>query len=117
MPLLLPAELSTTGSVEVNGPNPGAGLLAIDVDLRTRLLVAASDAMERALERAGNRLRSKVASSQRPLIDGMPPRRFAEILGRGFVAAAGLTETDLPGDDPWAGLAALFEPWTLAAQR
>lgn len=117
MPIIIPGQLSASGSAEVSGPNPGVGLLAIDVDLRTRLLVASSDAMDRALERAGNRLRSKVTAAQRPLIAGMPPRRFPEILGRAFVAAAGMTDDDLMGDDPWAGLEATFDAWVLGAQR
>lgn len=110
-PLILPPAITASGSAEVAGPNPGARLLAIDSELRTRLVVASNDAMERALERAGNRLRSKVASAHRPLLDGLPPRRFAEALGRGLVADAGVDLTD-----DWSGLASTFDQWVSQAQ-
>lgn len=131
-PLVLPPQLTASRSPEVNGPNPGAALLAIDVDLRTRLTVAASDAMERALERAGNRLRSKLnktdtaaaaagltrgqIAQHQTLLRGLPPRLFARILGPELVAAVGVTEDELTGD-PWGQLEPLFDAWVLAAQR
>lgn len=113
-PLIIPATATVTGAAEIAGPNPGANLLAIDTELRTRLLVASNDAMERALERAGNRLRSKVASSHRSMLDGLPPREFARALGPGLVAAA---DIDLTGSDTWAGLAPSFEEWVRVSQR
>lgn len=113
-PLIVPPALSASGAHEVAGPNPGANLLAIDSELRTRLLVASNDAMERALERAGNRLRSRLSATHRPLIDGLPPREFARALGRGLVADAGV---DLTGADAWAGLEPQFDAWVLSAQR
>lgn len=110
-PLMLPPAVTASGSFEFAGPNPGARLLAIDSELTTRLLAATNDAMERALERTGNRLRSRVASAHRPLLDGLPPRMFAQALGRGLVADAGVDLTD-----DWSTLAGQFDAWVAAAQ-
>lgn len=73
----------------------GADLLAIDRELRTRLTVAADDAMTRALERAGNRLRTKVSADLRRTIGELPADRRAGMLGPALVAAAGVDEDDL----------------------
>lgn len=118
-PLMLPPAVTASGSIEVTGDNPGADLLAIDTELRTRLLVASNDAMERALERAGNRLRSRLnrteqLSTFRSQLEGLPPRLFAKALGPSVVTAAG---GDLTDDEEWVGLAPLFDAWVLSAQR
>lgn len=115
-PIVIPATSSElAGAAQMHGPNPGADLLAIDTELRTRLLVAASDAMERALERAGNRLRSRVASAQRPLIEGLPARMFAAALGRGVVTAAVPDQSELI-EHEWEGLGEQFDVWVAGAQ-
>lgn len=76
------------------GVLPGERLAAIDSELRTRLLTAANDAMTRALERAGNRLRGRTG----PVADRLrliAPRLAASTLGPALVAEAGLSAADL----------------------
>lgn len=51
----------------------GQRLLAIDRDLRTRLLTAASIAMDRALERATNKSRGATARRKAVAADALPP--------------------------------------------
>jgi hypothetical protein len=54
----------------------GARLLAIDRDLRTRLLTAASMAMDRAIERAMNKSRGAAARRAAVAADALPPEEL-----------------------------------------
>jgi hypothetical protein len=93
-------------------------LAAIDSDLRARLQTAANAAMLRQLERAGSKLRSKVAKDEtlRSKIAHRANERVTAILGRDVVTAAGLSADELMGSD-WSGLRAQFMAWTQAAQE
>ncbi len=75
-------------------PLPGARLAAIDRELMTRVLVLANDAMDRALEKAGARLRGR-AGTPRDTLRHTAPRYCARTLGPALVAAAGLSDADL----------------------
>jgi hypothetical protein len=92
-------------------------LASIDRDLRTRLQTAANAAMLRQLERAGARLRSKVAKDEtmRTKIAHRANERAAAYAGQELLTAAGITTADLLTGD-WSGLAAQFDKWTKAAQ-
>src|SRR5262249_32272850 len=88
-------------------PDYGARLVGIDRDLRTRLMVAANDAMTRAQERAGNKLRSK-ANADRELLKQVPPHRVFATLGSR--ALSFVTEEDaLAG--AWDDLERQFFAW------
>lgn len=93
-------------------------LSALDADLRARLQTAANAAMMRQLEKAGGRLRSKVAKDEtmRTAIAHTRMERVGAVLGQSVVAALGLTATELLNGD-WADLKAQFYAWTAAAQR
>lgn len=93
-------------------------LAMIDRDLRTRLQTAANAAMLRQLERAGAKLRLKVAKDEtaRSKISHRPNERVSAILGETLVAATGLTSEDLLGGD-WSSLRGQFYDWTEAAQK
>lgn len=97
------------------GPgSAGARLAAIDRELRTRLLVATNDAMTRALEKAGNRLRGK-AGTARETLRSTPPVEAAATLGPALVAQAGFTDDDLLAG-AFDSLERTFRTWTGAAQ-
>lgn len=93
-------------------------LMQIDRDLRTRLQTAANASMLRQLERAGARLRAKVAKDEtlRSKIAQRPNERVAAILGPEAVTAASVTTQELMGGD-WSGLQAQFHEWTQTAQK
>lgn len=93
----------------------GERLAAIDRSLRTRLLVAADKALERALERAGNRLKSK-AGATRTQLKAVLPVYAAATLGPSLVAAAGFTDAELIGDEAWDALERQFMEWGANAQ-
>lgn len=90
----------------------GAQLVAIDRDLRTRLTVAASEAMGRALERAGNRLRTK-NNPYRGQLRGVDAFHVAATLGPSVVTAAA---ADDALDGAWADLERQFMAWGEQAQ-
>lgn len=99
-----------------DGRRAGRALARLDADLRTRLVVAANDALERALERAGNRLRSRVASSEKAVLRHVKPALCAATLGRTLVAQAGVDSDELLLD-AWLQLEAQFREWVADAQR
>lgn len=109
-----PVAEPVTGSRAVI-PRLGRQLVDIDIELRTRLLVAADSAMTRVLEKAGNRLRSKLSASARQLVKGVPAYRIATTLGPKIVAAS------VPSDEliveSWSALEAQFMSWGDVAQR
>lgn len=71
----------------------GRNLMDLDANLRSRLLVLADRTVDRALEKAGNRLRSQ--ASFRPLLVNVPSQRAGAHIGHALVADAGLTPGDL----------------------
>jgi hypothetical protein len=98
-----------------SGADAGRRLAAIDRDLRTRLLVATNDAMGRALERAGNRLKSR-SSTMRERLRSVPPALAASTLGPSLVAQAGVTEDALL-EGAFDALEVVFKAWGGTAQR
>lgn len=110
-----PRPHALTAGRTVKGRNTyGARLLGIDRDLRLTLTVAADAAMGRALERAGNRLRSKAGKLgvDRELLRHVGPLAVAATLGPALVAAA----DDAPLEGAWAELERQFREWGAAAQ-
>lgn len=72
-------------------------LAAIDALLLDRMLVAAEEALERGLEKAGARVRSKTngKADMRDAIDGAPVTHMAAVIGPAGVMKLGLTESEL----------------------
>jgi hypothetical protein len=93
-------------------------LSQIDHDLRARLQTAANAAMLRQLEKAGGRLRSKVAKDEtlRTKIALTRKEHVAAILGKKTVEEMGLTASGLMGG-AWDALKAQWMSWTGAAQK
>ena len=95
--------------------NPGRDLMDLDRDLRSRVQVAAARAMDRALEKAGNRLKSK-AGATKGVLRTVHPIYAAATLGPALTAQAGFTDVDLIGDDSWDELGRQFTTWVGDAQ-
>lgn len=93
-------------------------LLDIDRQLRARLTTAADAALRRQLERAGARLRSKVANDTalRASLTDVAQLDVAATLGQSTVAALGLAADDLLGGE-YADLAAQWDAWVKSAQN
>lgn len=108
-----PVVVAAAGSRQQRGL--GQRLVDIDRDLRTRLLVASSSAVERALEKAGNRLKAK-AGKVREALKAVPPRACAAHLGRSLVADAGFTSDELLAG-AFDNLEVLFRQWGADAQQ
>lgn len=91
---------------------------AIDAELRTKLITAANAAMLRQLEKAGGRVRNKVAANEtmRTAIAQTRNEHVMAQLGRGPVEATGLTASVLMVSE-WETLEAQFRSWTEAAQK
>jgi len=97
------------------GTDAGRQLTELDRELRTRLSVAANDAMVRALERAGNRLRSKTNGTEhRTLLRNVPVTHGFATLGQALVAQ--VFGDDDPLDGAWDELEAQFMAWGDQAQ-
>lgn len=96
--------------------DPGRRLAAIDRDLRSRLLTLANDTMTRALERAGNKLKSKANGGARDTLRRVPPLLAAATLGPTLVAAAGIGDDELLAE-AFDAMEAQFMAWGAAAQR
>lgn len=97
--------------------NIGVDLMLIDRELRSRLIVAANEALTRALERAGNRLRAKAGKTRELLRAGfINSIYYAATLGPRLVAAAGFADDDLISKDAWNGLEGSYRAWVAAAQ-
>lgn len=71
----------------------GRRLMDVDMNLRSQVLVLADRTLNRAIERAGARLRSQV--SLRNVVKDVPTRLVAAHLGPSLVADAGQTPADL----------------------
>jgi hypothetical protein len=81
----------------------GPKLAGIDRDLRTKILGALDLAMANALQRAGNKIKSKVNGSKKTteaavLASVSDPALYAAALGAPILTAAGLTSDALVGD-------------------
>lgn len=108
---------ATTAAAGAPTLDLGAQLADLDRVLSTRLEVAASMALERALERAGARLRSKVNGDKRlrATLANVPQAMVAATLGPALVASSGLTEDELLAE-AFDGFAAQFDTWVADAQ-
>lgn len=93
--------------------NPGARLTGIDRELRTRLVVASNDSMQRALEKAGNRMRSR-ANGHREVLRNVPARLVASTLGPSIALTAASEDEAFAG--AWDELERQFLAWGQAAQ-
>lgn len=126
-------------AVEPNSPPVGAAagvpiaasasaLVDIDRSVTERLYAALLTTFRRALERAGNRARSRVAASFRPRSADVPAEQVVCHVGPAVLAAAGVTDEELlvgamdqlrPDFDRWvrdAQAAALAAALALAAE-
>lgn len=116
---LIKALLAATGQPDVDwvvDDDAGRKLMEIDRALREQILAAAEAAMERALEKAGARVKSK-AQKDKTLaaqLVSMPPLDIAPYVSREGVLALGLNEQELLAD-AFAGLEKKFMAWTEAA--
>jgi hypothetical protein len=96
-------------------PNAGRDLTELDRELRTRLVVAADDAMTRALERAANRLRSRANGTEyRATLRDVPRAMVFAHLGPALVAQ--VLGDDDPLDGAWDDLERQFMAWGAQAQ-
>lgn len=91
-------------------------LARIDRTLRERLTTAADAALNRALERAGNRLRSRANGNPeaRTAAAGVPGERVAATMGRTLVAALGVEEQELLAE-AFDRFRQQYTDWTLTA--
>lgn len=94
--------------------NLGRRLMETDRDLRTRLVVASNDAMTRALERAGARLRSKANGDHRSRLANVPNHLVPATLGR-HVALSFVPASDAI-EGAWDALEDQFLTWGARAQ-
>lgn len=93
----------------------GTTLAGIDRDLMTRLLVASSGAMTRALEKAGAKLSSHATKPEKQLVLTVPKYRIAATLGKERVDAITAASGD-PLQGAWTDLEADFMRWGAQAQ-
>lgn len=112
-------QVTAGGARNVSRETFGRRLSAIDRDLRARMQGAVELAMDRALERAGNRVRAKVQDATlRASAREVAPHRVVEHLARRFgpgaVTAAGFQADDLL-EGAWDGFAAEFKLWARQA--
>lgn len=128
-----PAETPSQDSVPpVEGPPPAAQtasaapertrttsrrLVAIERSLRDRVQAAADEAVFRALERSGNRLRSRANKSAdlRAAVDGVPAHLVASTLGAARSAAL-VSDSEIL-ETAWTRLEAQYKDWTRSAAR
>lgn len=89
----------------------GAKLVELDVALTERLFAATLAVLRRALERAGNRAKSRVASAHRDGLRGVAAADVCAHLGPALLAAANVTEDELL-DDALDRLERDFGRWT-----
>lgn len=107
------AAVTARALVASAGPTPlGRHLVDVDRDLRSRLLALADAVLARALERAGNRLRSR--AEWRQTLRMVPAHLAGATLGPTLVATA-FTDDELLAD-AFAPMKAQFYEWGAAAQ-
>ena len=96
----------------------GRMLGRLDRALFDRLESECSAALDRALERAGARLRSRLArvDGLRDVVAGAPARDVGVLAGRDVVTAVGIADEDLVDDGEFEELAALLVATTGRAQ-
>lgn len=94
----------------------GAELVRIDRGLQERLEGAADIALERALERAGNRLltRGQKDKALTASLSGVKPKQAAATIGR--TKASSLASVDELLSEAWIDLEDRFERWVASAQ-
>lgn len=109
------ARLAARATGALQRRSPGHVLAAIDRDLRTKTLTAANHAMNRALERAGNRLKAR--NNLKASLKTINPVYAAQQLGPELVASAGFSDDELIGGDAFDGTVAQFDAWTAYAQN
>jgi hypothetical protein len=98
------------------GLDAGRQLMAIDRELRSRVLVLADRTMNRALERIGNVARSKSPADVRALLrDVSDPRFFCAALGPTITAAA--VDVDAELAEAFDTIEETFKQWGAGAQR
>jgi hypothetical protein len=97
--------------------NPDAGLRLVEIDreLRSRLLVLADRTLERALERAGARLRSSATGKLASELRKVQPLQACAVLGREAVTAA--VSEDALLADAFDAMEDSFMRWGATAQR
>lgn len=94
----------------------GYKLMQIDREFRSRVHVAADNAMQRALERAGNRLKSKAPTAMKQLVRGKHPARVISTIGPALLADANIALEDLL-DGSFDQLESQFMAWGAQAQQ
>ena len=110
----IPVPVPTPGVVVRRSRTLGSRLTEMDRDLRLRMVVATSASVERALERAGNRLKAK-AGRIRDQLKAVPPRECAAYLTAAVVADAGFTADQLL-DGVFDSLEQLVRGWAGGVQ-
>lgn len=113
--LALTAAAHRAPLVATSRPAWGRQLMELDRDLRSRLLIAADRAMDKALERAGNRLRGRQARI-RNLTRHVSAAEVAATVGPELLADAGIDPGDLL-DGAWDDLRDNFVAWGADSQR
>lgn len=98
------------GSIEA-----GRQLVDIDREFRNRVLVAADQAMTRALERAGNRVKSQTKMGIRDLVRNVPPLERVAVVGRDRLQLGGIS-TDSLLDGAFDALEQQYKDWGATAQ-
>lgn len=115
--LAVPRSAALTAAAAPDALALARRLAAIDAGLRERIRVAGDAAVRRTLDRAGARLRNRLArdATASAAIAGVPNWRVASVLGRALVAAA-VDEQELV-EGAWDGLREKFYEWTSTARR
>lgn len=111
-----PTAASVLLAAATESPQLGERLDSIDTRLRDRIQVAASDAMNAALARAGARLRGAAQGDPKlaELVKGKPNELLGEILGDVDPLPAA---EDLLNEDDFAPLGLLYAAWVGQARR
>lgn len=96
------APVSASGARQAEWSVAGPRLSAVDRELRGRITGALDQALRTALDRAGNRIKSRVqrasggaTDTARAAVEGVPANRVAATLGQPVVAAAGISDDEL----------------------
>lgn len=113
--LAVPSASTSLARRPPQGLTLGRRLTGIDANLRERVIVASNAQMTRALEHAGNRLRSR-AKGQRDLLRQVPAIHACATLGPSLVAATGVTDEELL-EGAFDALEESFLAWGSNAQR
>lgn len=114
-PPVMAVATEITASTSTPRGDIGRALVGVDREFRTRVLIAADRAMSRALEHAGNRLRSSTALGIREVVRGVTAERRAERVGPTMLAEAGITPDSLLSG-AFDDLESQFMQWGAGAQ-